>query len=268
MDDLADEYPPALGVPLLLSWEQWLAAIERGERPPAPAGLPGVPPGQGASLAGAVLEVIQTYGVPPRYLRLLVEGLRSDATRTAMSSFAELREYCFRVAGTVGLAMCYVLGATEPETRERAERLGIAMQLTNVLRDVGEDLARGRVYLPSEDLDRFGITRTRLAAKQVDARFVVLMRFQVARTRAYYAAGLPGVFLLPPDCRLPILLAGRLYSAILGRIEAQGYDVFTRRAATSSLDKAWAAAHTYAELRAARWVTPSEARAAGEMAGL
>ncbi|MDQ3699618.1 MAG: squalene/phytoene synthase family protein, partial [Chloroflexota bacterium] len=202
------------------------------------------------------------FRVPSRCLRLLIEGVRSDTDRTAMQTFPELREYCYRVAGTVGLAMCHVLGATTPEACRRAERLGIAMQLTNCLRDVGEDLGRGRVYLPADDLRRFDGSHDALTARQVTPPFVALMQHEVARARAYYEAGMPGIFLLPPECRLPILIAGRLYRAILGRIEARGYDVFTRRAATSGTHKVWAVGQAYITLRTERWFPPAEARAA------
>ena len=159
VDDLADEYPLAVGGPLLDAWWQWVDGLQRGESRPVPAPAPDRPEDENRVLTAALLEVVQRFGVPPAYLRLLVEGVRSDTERAAIASFPELRDYCYRVAGTVGLAMCHVLGAATPEAYERAERLGIAMQLTNVLRDVGEDLQKGRVYLPADDLTRFAGVR-------------------------------------------------------------------------------------------------------------
>jgi 15-cis-phytoene synthase len=125
---------------------------------------------------------------------------------------------------------------------------------------VGEDLQKGRVYLPADDLTRFAGSEQALATRRVSPPFVALMRYEVARARMYYDAGMTGVFMLPPESRLPILIAGRLYRAILGRIEAQGYDVFSRRAATSGTQKALAAGRAYVTLRTGRWFPPAEAR--------
>jgi phytoene synthase len=260
VDDLADEYPVAVGKPLLEAWWHWVDGVERGQLGPAPAPAPDRPPDENRLLVADLLEVVHRYAVPPRYLRLLVEGVQSDTERTTMETFPELRGYCYRVAGTVGQALCHVLGAATPEACGRAERLGIAMQLTNVLRDVGEDLARGRLYLPAVDVQRFPGADEALARRQVTAAFVSLMRFEVARARAYYDVGMPGIFLLPPECRLPILIAGRLYRAILGRIEAQRYDVFSRRASTSGQQKLWASGQAFLTLRAQRWHAPAETR--------
>lgn len=265
VDDLADEYPAEIGGPRLEQWARWVDGIAGGGLIPAPPAAPDRPAGETQLLADAVVEVVERFRVPPSCLRLLIEGVRSDASRTEMQTFAELREYCYRVAGTVGQAMCYVLGAATPEACGRAERLGIAMQLTNCLRDVGEDLGRGRVYLPADDLRRFAGSGDALANKRVTAPFVALMQHEVARARAYYEAGMPGIFLLPPECRLPILIAGRLYRAILGQIEAQGYDVFTRRAATSGKHKVWTAGQAYVTLRTGRWFPPAETRGATGM---
>jgi phytoene synthase len=237
VDDLADEYPTGVGRPLLDEWWQWVDGLERRRPGPPPPPAPDRPGDENLHLTAALRDVVERFGVPPRSLRLLVEGVRSDTERTTIGTFVELQEYCYRVAGTVGVALCHVLGATSPEAYERAARLGMAMQLTNVLRDVGEDLGRGRVYLPAEDLDRFDGAAAALGARRVTPPFVSLMRYEMARARSYYAAGIPGVYLLPAECRLPILVAGRLYRAILGRIEAQGYDVFSRRAATSRAQK-------------------------------
>lgn len=262
VDDLADEYPVEIGRPLLDEWWRWIDALERRRpgAPPAPA--PDRAAGENHLLTAALLDVVERFGVPPRSLRLLVEGVRSDTERATIGTFGELQEYCYRVAGTVGVALCHVLGTASPEAYGRAARLGMAMQLTNVLRDVGEDLGRGRVYLPAEDLARFDGAAAALAARRVTPPFVALMRHEMARARSYYAAGLPGVFLLPAECRLPILVAGRLYRAILGRIEAQAYDVFSRRAATSRPQKLLTVGGAFLTLRTERWRRPAETRPA------
>jgi len=162
-----------------------------------------------------------------------------------------LRRYCFLVAGTVGLAMSHILGARQPEALAAAAELGIAMQLTNILRDVGSDLAVGRCYLPADELARFGYTSGRLAEQAFSHRedaFRALMRFQIERVRRQYDRGLAGIPLLPAHARPAILLAGRLYRGILDAIEANEYDVFRRRAATSTLTKLYEACTTLAIL--------------------
>jgi 15-cis-phytoene synthase len=254
IDDLADELPPEVGVPALQGWEAWLREVEADRRPAPPAA------DADGALSEAVLWITEEYGVPVRYLRHLVEGAIQDAARAEIADFPELREFCYRMAGTVGLAMAYVLGIRSADALRCAERLGIAMQLTNVLRDVGEDLGRGRVYLPRVERERFGVSRAHLDRRTADEQFASLMRFQIARARSYYAAGMPGVFLLPAECRLGILVAGRLYAAILSQIERQRYDVFSRRAATSTMQKAFTAAQAYVSLRGGPWLAPAEAR--------
>jgi phytoene synthase len=254
VDDLADELPPEVGVPALDEWVAWLELARAGQRPPP------VSTDRGGALAGVVLRLRDECGMPVVYLLELTAGARRDAARSAIQQFDELRAFCYGTAGTVGLAMCYILGATGEGARWSAERLGIAMQLTNVMRDVGEDFERGRVYLPEDEMRRFGVTREALSRREPDERFAALMRFQIARARAYYAAALPGIFLLPRECRMGILLAARLYSAILTQIERQRYDVFSRRAATSAPQKALTAALTYATLMVPPRVASADAR--------
>jgi 15-cis-phytoene synthase len=225
-DDVLDE---------LAAWRAWLDQPLRRTPPDA-------------RLASSVMPALAAFSVPPSYLQMLVDGVSSDLTRLEMRSWTELRTYCVQVASSVGLAMCHLLGAgADAAARDAAIELGIAMQLTNILRDVGADLAAGRVYLTSDDLDAHGYTRERLTSlseclarrgsRAMDEDFRSLMRVQIERARGHYAHGLRGIDRLAPDCRLAILLAGRLYAAILDQIEAADYNVFTRRAATSRLTK-------------------------------
>ena len=239
MDDLVDEPLPSRSrddvLAELAAWRAWL------DQP-----LWCTPPD--ARVAAHVMPALTAYGVPPGYLQMLVDGVGSDLTRLEMRSWPELRAYCVQVASSVGLAMCHLLGAGfDPLAREAAVELGIAMQLTNILRDVGADLAMGRVYLTTDDLQAHGYSRERLGwlaervarhgPHAVDAGFKSLMQAQIERARAHYATGMRGIDRLPRDCRLPILLAARLYGAILDEIEAANYNVFTHRAATSTLTK-------------------------------
>ncbi|HEX8959064.1 MAG TPA: phytoene/squalene synthase family protein, partial [Solirubrobacterales bacterium] len=233
IDDLADEpddLTPAAVRERLAAWRSWVAT--RGAAPvPEPA-----------ALARATLEVVTRYEVPAAYLLGLIDGIESDLGPVRVPDYLALRRYCLRVAGTVGLAMCHVLGVRHPIALAAAAELGIAMQLTNVLRDVGGDLRRDRVYLPADDLARFDYTAAKLfdayaRGGQPDAALKALLAFEVKRARAHYARGLAGVWLLPAPVRPSILMAGRLYRAILDRIEASDYDVLRRRAATSRATK-------------------------------
>ena len=237
MDDLVDE--PAPGVTpadtrrRLGEWRSWLEATDRRDlAPPEPV-----------SLAVALGDVIERHDLPPAYLTALIDGVESDLCRVRMPDFPALRRYCMLVAGVVGLAMCHIVGVRGQAALAAAASLGIAMQLTNVLRDVGGDLQRDRIYLPADELARFGcseesLRRLAAAGGRVDDSFRALMRFQIARARACYDRGLTGVWLLPPETRTAILSAGRIYRAILDQIERNGYDVLHRRAITSGLVKA------------------------------
>jgi phytoene synthase len=184
-------------------------------------------------------EAIRRHDIPLQPFDDLVAGLLMDLDGARYRTFADLELYCYRVAGTVGLMITPVAGYRRgSDALEHAKTLGTAMQLTNILRDVGEDLALGRVYLPDEDLARFGLTQADLAARRVDARFEALMEFEIARARRLYDEGLALIPLLESARgRLAFQFAVDAYSAILGRIRANGYDVFGRRARLSFAEK-------------------------------
>jgi phytoene synthase len=141
------------------------------------------------------------------------------------------------VASTVGLMSMYVTGADTLHAVPYAVQLGVALQLTNILRDVGEDALAGRVYLPQEDMERFGYTEEMLRAGVVNREFVALMRFQIARANALYEAAMPGIALLPSDSRLAVRAAAVVYRGILGKIEQAGFDVFNHRSHLSLGEK-------------------------------
>ncbi len=160
----------------------------------------------------------------------LIEGVRMDLDKGRYNNFEELRLYCFRVASTVGLMASEVIGYSDPCALEYAIKLGIAMQLTNILRDVGEDSRNGRIYLPLDEMEQYGYSEAELLRGEINDRFIRLMQFQIARARRYYDDALPGIEYLNKDCRLSITVASQLYSRILDMIERNGYDVFNRRA--------------------------------------
>ncbi len=170
----------------------------------------------------------------------MIEGQRMDVLKHRYASFEELRLYCYRVAGTVGLMTQGVMGldpaytsapwSERPDPSDAAVALGIANQLTNILRDVGEDRARGRIYLPQEDLQRFGYSEAELLAGVVNDNWRELMRFQLERARHWFSRSEAGVRWLSADARWPVWTSLRLYRGILAVIERHDYDVFTHRA--------------------------------------
>ncbi|MCS7087356.1 MAG: phytoene/squalene synthase family protein [Thermoflexales bacterium] len=187
--------------------------------------------------------VREAYRVPQQYVEELIDGCEMDLSIRRYDTWEALRRYCYCVASTVGLISMHIIGLVDdsPETYARARAaaidLGVAMQLTNILRDVGEDLRRGRIYLPQEDLQRFGYTEADLMQHVLDDRFRALMRFEIARARQLYAQSLPAVALLKPEGRLAVCAAGVLYRDILAKIEANDFDVFHRRAHLTFAEK-------------------------------
>lgn len=187
----------------------------------------------------ALHHALSRYNVPPRYLHDLVSGMEMDLSVTSYATFDRLREYCYRVAGTVGLSCLHVFGFDDPRAPEMAEKLGIAFQLTNILRDVAQDLQMGRVYLPQEDLDRFACAAD-LASRNLTPAFVELMRFQADRAWAFYTEGAQLLPLVAEDSRPALWALARIYSGILAKIEARGYDVFSPpRVGLSHAEKTW-----------------------------
>ncbi len=239
VDDICDEgTAPAAA---LGEWRAWLEA--------------GASAADDEPLRRLLGTVVTHYSVPTGYLLDLLDGVCSDLQPRQLQSYAELRHYCYQVAGTVGLVMAHVLGVRHERAFAMACELGMAMQLTNIIRDVGEDLERGRIYLPAQEMAQFGLSAADLRTRQATPAFRALMAFQISRARASYRHGLAGVHLLTPNCQLAIALAGRLYAAILRRVEVQRYDVFGQRAHTTRLEKAALAARVCLELAPRRLVS-------------
>jgi 15-cis-phytoene synthase len=178
------------------------------------------------------------YRIPQRYAEQLLNGVTRDLQQTRYQTFDELAEYSYGVASTVGLMSMHIVGFSGPEAIPYAIKLGVALQLTNILRDVGEDYRSGRVYLPQEELAAFGLTEDQIAAGRVDDRWREFMRFQIARNRLLYREAWPGVALLNRDGRLAIAAAAGLYRGILDDLEAHDYNSFTRRSYVNKRGKA------------------------------
>ncbi len=168
---------------------------------------------------------------------LLLEGVQMDLEKNRYKNFEELYDYSYKVASVVGLMTSEVFGYEDESALLYAVDLGIAMQLTNILRDVGEDLVRNRIYLPQDELNQFGITEKDLQTFKVTDNFTEFMQFQVKRTREYYDKAEGGITMLSKDSRLPVLLAKENYSRILDKIESNNYNVFAQRAFLNSTEK-------------------------------
>ena len=176
------------------------------------------------------------YHVPIRFSDQLLDGVERDLHQIRYNTFEELTVYCYGVASTVGLMSMHIIGYS-PEATPYAVKMGVALQLTNILRDIGEDFRAGRIYLPLEDLAAFRLDEHDLASQQVDGRWRNMMRFQIARTRQIYAEAWPGIAYLNPRGRLSAMAAAIFYQGILNDIEAHDYDVFTRRAHVGEWNK-------------------------------
>lgn len=185
----------------------------------------------------ALHDTVRRYGIPASYLYEMIEGVSSDLQPRVLNTFDELYRYCYQVASVVGLTIVHIFGfdpKDEMKVRHLAERCGVAFQLTNILRDVKEDIALGRVYLPFEDLSRFGVDPVSISYND---SFIALMRFESGRAREYYRESLPLVDLVHPSGRRSLRALIGIYRALLGRIEASEYDVLRRRIRLSAPEK-------------------------------
>ncbi|MEL6221702.1 MAG: 15-cis-phytoene synthase CrtB [Cyanobacteria bacterium J06627_8] len=236
-DELVDGPDAASTTPATLDqWEKNLESIFAGR----PVADPDV----------ALVDALSRFPIEIQPFRDMIAGQRMDLYRSRYETFEDLNLYCYRVAGTVGLMSNAVMGTdtsvwdvpwkagidvVKPE--QEAIALGIANQLTNILRDVGEDARRGRIYLPLEDLARFNYTEDDLMNGVIDERWCNLMKFQIDRAQAFYAQAECGVRKLSKDARWPVWTALMLYRKILNAIERNQYDVFTKRAYVPSIRK-------------------------------
>lgn len=214
-DDLIDQMPcseDAHG--LLENWQVRLSAY--------PSAYDPIP------LAWA--DTKMRHQIPRGYEAQLIEGIARDLRQRRYATFSELAEYCYGVASTVGLMVMHIIEFEGEEALPYAVKLGIALQLTNILRDVGADWQAGRLYLPLDDLAEFGLGEMDVARGRVDERWRAFMRAQIARARALYAEAEPGIALLDSEGRFAVAAAAGLYRAILEDIEMHDYDVFHRRA--------------------------------------
>jgi len=227
VDDVVDEPSGEAPGEALAAWRDELAHCYEG-RPRTPQGR-------------ALEPWIRRFELPRRSFEDLIDGVEMDLTHARYPTFDALYEYCWRVAGAVGLICLPIFGCREPGSREYAINLGVALQLTNIVRDVAVDLEQGRIYLPQEDLARFGCSEADLRAGAVTGPVRQVLAFECARAREYFARA--GAALPPADA--PRLVAaeimGRIYQDILARVESAGYDVFSGRIRVPRPRRAWIA---------------------------
>jgi phytoene synthase len=190
----------------------------------------------------AFRETIRRRAIPANYFEDLLKGVEMDRGRVRLQNWEELDLYCYHVASVVGLIMVHVLTEPAPELLKPARDLGTAMQLTNILRDIAEDWERDRLYLPADELEKFGLTEEDIAQQRTGDPFRAMMRFQIGRARAYYSYAEPGIAALPADgSRFCARLMSTVYGAILDEIERADYQVYRGRVRVSFPRKLWLA---------------------------
>lgn len=197
------------------------------------------------SLFLALADVVEKYAIPQEYFLEILAGVESDLVKDRYASFDELRQYCYQVASAVGLVCLHIFGFQDPRAKQGAVDMGLAMQLTNIARDVKEDLDMGRIYLPQDEIERFGYSEAELMAGTVNPAFVELMRFHCRRAREHFDSGFLLLPYLSPGSRACPAVMGRLYSRVLDRIEDVDYDVLHHRVNLSKMEKVRVTAQTW-----------------------
>jgi 15-cis-phytoene synthase len=238
VDDIADDDNNTNPASMLARWRDELHNVF--------AGTPTRP------VSRALAENVARFNIPRSYFDEVIDGVEMDLSRRRYETFDELSLYCRRVASAVGLICIEIFGYSNPSTRVYAEKLGLAFQLTNIIRDVREDAERGRIYLPLEDLRRFAVKETDLLEGIYNERFRALMAFEASRARNFYREAAQA---LPPEDR-PSMLAAEamrlIYSALLERIVRSDYRVFDRRHSLSTPRKLYLVGRAWAGSRLVR----------------
>ena len=181
----------------------------------------------------ALVDTVNTYAIPLEYFEAFMTSMEMDLTVTRYNNYDELMTYVYGSAVVIGLEMLPILGYSDPRAIEAATALGTAFQLANFIRDIGEDIDRGRIYMPLDELARFGVTEEMLLQRRMTPEIVEAIKFQIDRVRKLQATAEAGIKYLDPISRPCIRAASELYCGIVDEIEANGYDVFTKRATTS-----------------------------------
>jgi len=232
VDDAVDEATDAqLAHAKLAWWRQEIAGLF--------AGNPQHP------VTRALQPALAPFGITAERLNEIIDGMEMDLTQTRYLDFAGLERYCYRVAGVVGLLAAGIFGYTDARTLDYAKSLGTAFQLTNIIRDVGEDARKNRIYLPMEDLQKFNVTAADLLNARHGEAFVALMRFEVERAQSYYDKALAALPAADRRAQRPGLIMAAIYRALLAEIEREGFQVLRQRTSLTPLRKLWLAWKTW-----------------------
>ena len=225
-DDLSDDESNTDRAASIARWRAGLQqALSGGEPPPHP-------------LWPAFIDTVERFKIPHQYFHEMIDGVSSDLEPRRLQTFPELYDYCYKVASVVGLTVIHIFGFKSPDALLLAEKCGIAFQLTNILRDVKEDAGLNRVYLPAEDLARFHLPESDLALDRPSAAFRELMRFEAVRARQYYNESRPLLGMVDQKSRASLWALIEIYSRLLDRIEAAGFDVLSQRVRLPAAQKA------------------------------
>jgi 15-cis-phytoene synthase len=200
----------------------------------------------------ALIDTVTRFDIPHEHFVAFLHSMTMDLTVTEYANYEALMEYVYGSAAVIGLEMVPILGALSAAAYEPAEKLGVAFQLANFIRDVGEDLDRGRVYLPQDELAQFGVDREMLEARKLTPEITAALKYQIERVRQLQRQASPGILQLEPSSRPCIEAASELYCGIVDEVEAIGYDIFNKRAKTSTARRMRVAGKAYVKAIAAR----------------
>ncbi len=188
---------------------------------------------------------VAAYALDGRHLQAIIDGMEMDLDQTRYLDFPGLKRYCWHVAGVVGILSASIFGVTRPETLQYAEKLGLAFQLTNIIRDVGEDARKGRIYLPVNELQQFNVTAADILNARHSENFEKLMRFQAERAQAIYEEALALLPAADRRAQRPGLMMAAIYRSLLNEVERDGFHVLNQKISLTPIRKLWLAWKTY-----------------------
>lgn len=239
VDDLASTLSPQEKADALRTWSSGVLADLKSGR-------------SSDHIGRALVDTVQTFNIPHQHFVDFLHSMEMDLTITQYQTFNDLHEYVYGSAAVIGLEMVPILGYSDERAFDAAQKLGIAFQLANFIRDVAEDLDRGRVYLPLQELAEHGVNREVLEKRELTPEIIAALKFQIARVRSLQAEANEGIKYLDKESRPCIRAASELYCGIVDEVEAIGYDIFNKRAKTSTARRAKVAGIAYVQAIAAR----------------
>jgi len=240
VDDLASTQSPQEKADALRTWSSGVLADLKSGR-------------SSDHIGRALVDTVQTFNIPHQHFVDFLHSMEMDLTITQYQTFNDLHEYVYGSAAVIGLEMVPILGYSDERAFDAAQKLGIAFQLANFIRDVAEDLDRGRVYLPLQELAEHGVNREVLEKRELTPAIIAALKFQIARVRSLQAEANEGIKYLDKESRPCIRAASELYCGIVDEVEAIGYDIFNKRAKTSTARRAKVAGLAYVQAIAARF---------------